>query len=279
MEYKNQTARKHKTLDWNDMKRWIIICVIFALFSFGCSDRYVSRQKFHLYILAGQSNMAGRGQVEEQDTQPHPRVFALNKEGQWQPAVEPLHFDKPKIVGVGPGFAFGKAMAEHKKHVRIGLIPCAAGGSPISSWTEGGYHDQTKSHPYDDTIRRARIAMQSGVIKGIIWHQGESDSKPERAKVYQAKLEELIANFRRELGDDDLPFVVGKLGDFFVARNPNAATINKILERISLTVENTACADVAGLTPKSDLVHFDAKSARELGRRYAELMIKLEKGD
>lgn len=258
------------------MKQWMIFFAIFSLFSSGCSDPYTNRQKFHLYILAGQSNMAGRGKVEEQDTQPHPRVFALNKEGQWQPATEPLHFDKPQIAGVGPGLAFGKAMAEYKKNIRIGLIPCATGGSPISSWTEGGYHSQTKSYPYDDALKRARIAMQSGVIKGIIWHQAESDSKPELARVYQAKLEELIGKFRRELGDDDLPFVVGKLGEFYVAQNANAETINKILEGIPLTVKNTACADTAGLTPKSDLVHFDAKSERELGRRYAELMIKLE---
>ncbi len=261
------------------MKRWMVFSALFALFSSGCSNQYTHRQKFHLYILAGQSNMAGRGKMEEQDTQPHPRVFAMDKEGQWQPAVEPLHFDKPNIVGVGPGFAFGKAMAEHKEHVRIGLIPCAAGGSPISSWTEGGYHNQTKSHPYDDALKRARIAMQSGLIKGVIWHQGESDSKPELAKVYQAKLAELITNFRRELDDDDLPFVVGTLGDFYVTRNPNAQTINTILKRIPLTVKKTACVDAVGLIPKEDMTHFNAESARELGRRYAEKMIKLEEGN
>ena len=261
------------------MKRVIFFFMIFLLLIAGCSDPYANRQKFHMYVLAGQSNMAGRGKVEEQDWQAHPRVLALDQNGQWQPAIEPLHFDKPGIAGVGPGLAFGKAMAEYKKDVRIGLIPCAAGGSPISSWTRGGYHSQTKSHPYDDAIRRAKIAMQSGVIKGIIWHQGESDSKPELVGAYQAKLKELIANFRRELGDDDLPFIVGKLGDFYVARNPNAKTINEILERIPLTVKNTACVDTAGLKPKSDLTHFDAQSARELGRRYAKLMIKLEQGD
>jgi hypothetical protein len=261
------------------MKRLIVFLVTFLLLIAGCSDQYASRRNFHLYILAGQSNMAGRGKVEEQDTQIHPRIFTLNQDDQWQPATEPLHFDKPGIVGVGPGLAFGKAMAEHKKHVRIGLIPCAAGGSPISSWIQGGYHSQTKSHPYDDALRRAKIAMQSGVIKGIIWHQGESDSKPELIQVYQDKLEELIANFRRELGDDDLPFVVGKLGDFYIARNPNAKSINAILESIPLTIKNTACADTTGLTPKSDMTHFDAESARELGRRYAALMIKLEQGD
>jgi len=261
------------------MKRWIFFSALFALFSSGCSNPTSHRQTFHLYILAGQSNMAGRGKVETQDTQPHPRVFALNQDGQWQPATEPLHFDKPNIAGVGPGLAFGKAMAEYKKKVRIGLIPCAAGGSPIASWTEGGYHSQTKSHPYDDALERARIATQSGVIKGIIWHQGESDGKPELTEVYQAKLEELIANFRRELGDDDLPFVVGTLSDFYIARNPNAKTINEIFERLPLTVKNTACVETSGLTPKSDLTHFNAESARELGKRYAESMIQLEQGD
>jgi hypothetical protein len=265
--------------DFYKMKRLTVFFATFALLNAGCSDQYANRQKFHLYLLVGQSNMAGRGKVEQQDKQLHPRVFALNQDGQWQSATEPLHFDKPGIAGVGPGLAFGKAMAEYKKRVKIGVIPCAAGGSPIASWTEGGYHSQTKSHPYDDALKRARIAMQSGVIKGIIWHQGESDSKPELIQVYQTKLEELIANCRRELGDDDLPFVVGKLGDFYIARNPNAKSINAILESMPLTIKNTACADATGLTPKSDLTHFDAESARELGRRYAELMIKLEQGD
>jgi hypothetical protein len=168
-------------------------------------------------------------------------------------------------------------MAGYKKHVRIGLIPCAAGGSPISSWTKGGYHDQTKSHPYDDAVRRARAATQSGVLKGIIWHQGESDSKPDKVQVYQAKLAELIANFRRDLGDEEIHFVVARLGDFYVARNPHAESINRILEKIPSIVENTACVDVSGLTHKGDILHFDTRSSRELGRRYAELMIKLER--
>ena len=261
------------------MRKLSAVIVTFMLLSAGCSQQYSNRRNFHLYLLAGQSNMAGRGKVQTQDNQVHPRAYVLNKDNEWEPAEDPLHFDKPGIVGVGPGLAFGKAMAGYKKRVKIGLIPCAAGGSPISSWTKGGYHDQTKSHPYDDALRRARIAMQSGVIKGIIWHQGESDSKPERAEVYQAKLEELIANFRRELGDEKLPFVVARLGDFYVERNPNAESINRILENIPGIVENTACVDVSGLSHKGDVLHFDTKSSRELGRRYAEQMIKIEQGE
>ena len=261
------------------MRKFSALIVTFVLLIAGCSQYFSSRRNFHLYLLAGQSNMAGRGKVQEQDMQIHPRVYVLNQDNKWELVKEPLHFDKPGIVGVGPGLAFGKTMAGYKKSVRIGLIPCAAGGSPISSWTKGGYHDQTKSHPYDVAIMRAKVAMKSGILKGIIWHQGESDSKPEQVKAYQAKLEELIANFRRDLGDENLPFVVGKLGNFYVERNPNAVSINEILERISLTVKNTACVDVTGLTSKSDLTHFNAQSARELGKRYAEQMIKLERGE
>jgi hypothetical protein len=261
------------------MRKLIAIIVTFVLFSAGCSQQNSKRWNFHLYILAGQSNMAGRGKVNVQDNQTHPQVYVLNKNRQWELAKDPLHFDKPNIVGVGPGLAFGKAMAGHKERVKIGLIPCAAGGSPISSWAVGGYHNQTKSHPYDDAIIRAKAAMKDGVIKGIIWHQGESDSKPEKVKVYQAKLEELISRFRQELGDENLPFVVAKLGDFYVAKNPNAESINRILEEIPDIVENTACVDVSGLAHKGDVVHFDSKSSRELGRRYAEKMIKLEKGE
>lgn len=81
-----------------------------------------------LYLLIGQSNMAGRGKVDEESKQIHPRVFMLNKDGQWVPATDPLHFDKPS-AGVGPGLAFGKALAEAAPEVRIGLIPCAVGGT------------------------------------------------------------------------------------------------------------------------------------------------------
>lgn len=261
------------------MRKLSVVVVIIALLNVGCSQQYSNQRNFHLYLLAGQSNMAGRGKVTDQDMQTHPRVYVLNQDNEWELAKDPLHFDKPDIVGVGPGFAFGKAMADYKKHVKISLIPCAAGGSPISSWTIGGYHNQTKSHPYDDAVIRAKAAMQDGIIKGIIWHQGESDSKPEKVQVYQAKLEELIARFRQELGDKNLPFVVAKLGDFYVARNLNAESINKILEKIPSIVENTACVDVSGLTHKGDVVHFDTKSSRELGRRYAKKILKLEKGE
>ncbi len=124
------------------------------------------KANFHLFLLAGQSNMAGRGDVEAEDKQPHARVLMLAKDGTWQPAVDPVHYDKAN-AGVGPGRTFGIALAEADTNITIGLIPAACGGSPISTWEPGAYFADTKSPPYDDAIQRAKLAMKDGTLKGI----------------------------------------------------------------------------------------------------------------
>ena len=229
---------------------------------------------FHLYLLVGQSNMAGRGEVESQDKEVHPRVFTLDKAGEWTPASDPLHFDKP-IAGVGPGLAFGKTMADHDPSIRVGLIPCAAGGSPISIWKSGGYWDQTKSKPYDDAIERTKIAMKKGVLKGILWHQGESDSNEENADLYGDRLAAFINTLRTDLGMPDVPFIGATLGDFIVEKHSEAGVVNNALRQLPHQVKFAACIESEGLKHKGDGVHFDSASARELGRRYAAAMIRL----
>lgn len=234
------------------------------------------KEPFHLYLLIGQSNMAGRGIVEDQDRTPHPRVFVLNKNDEWVPATDPIHFDKP-IAGVGPGLTFGKVMAEYNPDVRIGLIPCAAGGSSITKWKAGEWFEQTNSKPYDDAIRRTQTAMKDGVLKGIIWHQGEGDSNEENAQEYGTRLEALIQTLRKDLGVPDVPFIAGELATFYTSKNEYARIVNNELTRLPENVDNTACVSSGGLTPMQDGVHFDSRSARELGRRYAEAMKKIEK--
>ena len=236
----------------------------------------VPKEKFHLYLLIGQSNMAGRGVVEEQDRQPHPRVFALNKDNVGAPAVDPIHFDNP-VAGVGLGLTFGKVMSDRKSGVYIGLIPCAAGGSSITHWRRDVWFDQTKSRPYDDAIERTKIALKQGVLKGILWHQGEGNSSEELAPVYEQNLIGFIAVIRQDLGAPDVPFVVGQLGEFFMEEHPFARVVNDALTRLPENVLNTACVDAKGLSVKEDNVHFNSASARELGRRYAEAIIGLEK--
>ena len=230
----------------------------------------------HLYLLIGQSNMAGRGAVAEADRTAHPRVFVLNRENCWVPAVEPLHFDKPEYVGVGPGLAFGKAVAEADPDITVGLIPCAVGGSPIMTWMAGAFHKQTKSHPYDDALKRARIATERGELKGILWHQGEGDSNAENGPLYKQRLIELIANLRKELNAPDVPFIAATLADEFVARKPESAYIHKAIEEVAGTVENVTWVSAHGLECRDDRVHFNADSARELGRRYAEAALHMK---
>lgn len=156
------------------------------------------KEKFQLYLLLGQSNMAGRGAVEAQDTVPNRHVLRLNPDGQWEVAKDPIHFDKT-MAGVGPGLSFGRLMAAPDTSVTIGLIPCAVGGSGIDAWTPGGYFADTKVYPYDDAMGRAKTALQTGTLAGIIWHQGESDSNFEKSIVYGAKLKVLIKQLRIDL--------------------------------------------------------------------------------
>lgn len=230
-----------------------------------------AKEKFHLIVLAGQSNMAGRGKVAGEDREPHPRVLVLDKQGRWKPAVDPLHFDKPGVVGVGLGKTFGTILAEANPDVTIGLVPCAVGGSPIDTWKPGGYHGQTKSHPWDDCVKRVARARKDGTLVGILWHQGESDSNPALAAEYETKFHDVVARFRKEFDAPELPFVVGQMGRF-EGRPWNASKekVDAAHRALPKSVARTAFVPSDGLTHKGDGVHFDAKSYREFGKRYAK---------
>lgn len=236
------------------------------------------KSKFHMFLLVGQSNMAGRGQVTDEDRQPHPRVVVLTKQGKWAPAVDPLHFDKPGVVGVGVGKSFGIRIAAEDPEITIGLIPCAAGGSPIASWEPGGYHGQTKSHPWDDAMDRAAIAMKDGTLKGILWHQGESDAKEGLSASYENKLHVMIHRFRTELQVVNIPFIAGQLGQFQERPwNDFKRQVDMAQRRLPNQIANTAFVDSDGLSHKGDQVHFDATSYRRMGLRYAEAYLHLTK--
>jgi hypothetical protein len=226
-----------------------------------------AKKDFLIFLLAGQSNMAGRGKpVEEQDRMPHPRVLVFNQEKQWQPAVDPLHFDKPTVVGVGLGTTFAKTLAEALHGKTIGLVPTAFGGSQIAEWAKGAKH-------YDNAIERAQAALEVGTLAGILWHQGESDSNPERAPLYQAKLDELVGNFRRDLSVPEVPFICGTLAD--TQTSAEAGKVNAALRNLPQRVGDAACVEAKGLTMAKDNIHFDAASYREFGRRYAAAWLEL----
>ena len=233
-----------------------------------------ARASFHLYLLIGQSNMAGRGKIAKEDQTAHPRVLKLDKQDRWVPAVDPLHFDKP-MAGVGPGLSFGKALAEADAKVQIGLIPCAAGGSPITVWKKGAAWRQTRSKPYDEALRRVAIARERGVLKGILWHQGESDSNPKDAPLYAERLDDLIARLRKDLRVPRVPFIAGGLSDRLLATRKEARVVDEALRRLPERVPHTAYVAAKGLRVGRDRVHFSAPAARELGRRYAQSLLAL----
>jgi hypothetical protein len=222
-----------------------------------------------LFLLAGQSNMAGRGDVAAQDQVVHPRIFVLNRQLEWVPAVEPLHFDKP-VAGVGPGLAFARTLVERDAQAVIGLIPAAVGGSPISAWEPGVTYPETGAKPYDDALLRTRHALQRGVLRAILWHQGESDANPQAAPQYEARLRTLIGRFRSEFGNDRLPLVLGQLGQW-PERPWDAAwkQVDQAHREVAASVPGVQFVSSQGLAHKGDVLHFDAAAARELGHRYA----------
>jgi hypothetical protein len=257
----------------------IIGCSIVSIVLFsasGCSSlkTKLAKPPLKIYILMGQSNMAGRGPLTaENEAWSNPRVKVLTKDLIWVDAHNPLHFDKPSIAGVGPGLSFGIKMAEANPSSEIGLVPTAVGGTSIDSWVPGAKDKATGKFPYDDAVKRITEAMKYGKIKGVIWHQGEADSSPEKARLYLPKLKNLIERIRALVGDEELPFIAGELGLF---RN-NSVNFNKQLLKLPNEVLFTDVVSAEGLTDKGDNTHFDSSSAKILGERYAKSMLALQK--
>lgn len=236
-----------------------------------------AKDKFHLFLLVGQSNMAGRGVVEAQDVVVNPRVLMLSKEGKWVPAVDPMHFDKA-AAGVGLGKTFGQIIAEANPGVTIGLIPCAVGGSPIDTWKPGVFYPATKSHPWDDMVKRVELALPAGTLKGILWHQGESDSQAGLAETYAAKLSDLVKRLRELVKAPEVPFIAGQMGVFDEAPwSPEKVLVDKAHRELPKEVPHTAFVTAEGLHHKGDKVHFDSAAYRELGKRYAAEFLKMTK--
>lgn len=247
--------------------------ILIAILLLGCAlaaaqPDAVQPKDLDLFLLIGQSNMAGRGTVEDQDKVPIPHVYSLDKDLHWVPAVDPLHFDRPKLIGVGLGRSFARTLLAANPEASIGLIPAALGGSKLSQWEPGG-------ELYTEAVRRARAAMRSGHLRGILWHQGESDTNSEEeARTYRDRFTAFLAALRKDLGAEDVPVVVGQLGEFF--EPPLAAVVNEQLATIPLHIRRTAFVSSAGLTDRGDRIHFNSASYREFGRRYALAYLSLD---
>ncbi len=225
-----------------------------------------------LYLLIGQSNMAGRGKLTADNRVDTDRIFKLDAKGTWQVADEPIHFDK-KVAGAGLSASFARTIADMDKGVKIGLIPCAVGGTGIDRWVEGG-------DLWSNAVARTRVALKSGKLKGILWHQGEHDATQERSPVWGAKMESMVKSFRREFGD--VPFVAGELGWYLKDFKGKGGSkmlwreINAQLHELEGKVPDFRVVSAEGLGANRDILHFNTEALREFGRRYAAAFLELE---
>lgn len=243
-------------------------CYLFALLCFlSVANRGfggTAPDHMQLFLLIGQSNMAGRGKVDAPDEVPNPRIFMLAKDGQWAPAKDPLHFDKP-VAGVGLGSEFARQIVAANPKTTVGLIPCAMGGSSMDEWQPG-------AKLYQNAVDRTRTAMKNGTLAGILWHQGESDSGHDKVATYAPRFAAMIGQLRKDLAAENVPVVVGELGRF----RPSNSEFNAALPAVARQVPRCAWVTADGLSDKGDRLHFDSASLRTLGGRYAAAFLKLK---
>ena len=227
-----------------------------------------------VFILAGQSNMAGRGLVESEDTITTERVFAINQAGEIIPAREPLHWYEPKLTGLDCGLSFGKTLASHlPDSVSILILPTAVGGSSISQWIgDSTYRNVTLFSNFKEKVA---VGKANGTIKGILWHQGESDSgSDELIDLYQERLKTLFLKFRTEIGNDSLPILIGELGSFS-ANDANWQAINRKIRAYVASDPYAGLIPTRDFTHKGDFVHFNSEGQRTMGQRFAMKFLEM----
>jgi len=243
-------------------------------------------RRLDLFLLAGQSNMKGRGEVPP-DQKSNPRIVSMQmKNDQWVVAKDPLHvdgrvdpIDKKSNAGVGPGLSFAQTLAAREPDGLIGLIPCGVGGSKISQWQSG-----VPRSLYDEAVRRVKLALSQGPsgktrLCGVLWLQGESDSKDNLYSEYQKKLLGVVDNLRTDLGMPDLPFIACTIGSFVETKGnyPRAREINAILLDLPNQRPRTACVDARDLAGNiGDNLHYNTESQVVIGPRYAEKYLSLK---
>lgn len=226
-------------------------------------------QNFDIYLLIGQSNMAGRAEItsEVRDTLDNVYLFTGSN---WQKAANPLNrysntrksIDMQKL---GPGYTFALTLSQNIDN-EIGLVVNARGGTSIEQWQKE-YTGDNDFNLYEHALERIERVNNDGTIKGIIWHQGESNQS--RPSSYMESLIKLVRDFRNDLGMPELYFVAGQIGQW---RN-GSLQINKVIEQIPQQIDNAAYVVTDGLTPlngDSTDPHFDSRSQKILGERYAQ---------
>lgn len=230
------------------------------------------KEDLWVFILAGQSNMAGRGLVEPQDTIPDSRIFTINKNGDVIIAKEPLHFYEPSLTGLDCGLSFAKALiSQIPDSISALLIPCAVGGSSVSQWLGDVTYRDVKL--LTNFREKAETGMRYGQIKGILWHQGESDTNPVDIHLYKSRITQLFGEFRKKTGNDQLPVLIGELGSY--------SENNELWQGINVQIRAYVSSDpysriikTSDLKEKGDRIHLNSEGQRTMGERFASEFVK-----
>lgn len=259
-----------------DLAKFCLLFFGFNVLILNASNN--KQENLDIYVCIGQSNMAGRAVLPPELTDTLDNVFLLNSDGVFEKAVNPLnrYSNIRKDISMqrlSPAYEFGITISRLTKS-DVGLVVNARGGSSINSWIKG-----SKDGYYEKTLSRIREAMKYGVVKAILWHQGETDCAD--YDKYMAKLQKLITDLRTDLGMEDLPVVVGQISrwDGWTKRPEGTKAFNEMITTVPDFIPNSGFVTSEGIKPYKDEFdpHFDTGGQLLLGKRYAYKVIDLLK--
>ena len=249
--------------------------------------------QFYVYLCFGQSNMEGNATPEAQDKTVDPRFQMMacvdftspkRKMGEWYDATPPL---VRQGTGLGMADYFGRTMvANLPENVKVGVIDVALGGTKIegfiseevagyikneADWLKN-YFKAYNNDPYKRMVDMAKIAQQTGVIKGILLHQGESNNGqqdwPKKVKlIYDRLMEDL------NLNPEDVPLFVGETVS--QAAGGSCYHHNAVIAKVPSVIPNSYVISSAGCPQRGDGLHFTAAGYRTMGKRYAQAALKV----
>lgn len=249
---------------------------------------------FHIYLAFGQSNMEGQGGIESQDKTVDDRFQVLwaadngscsgKTKGKWSTAVPPLaHCQGAKL---GPTDYFGRTMVEKTdSQIKVGVIVVAVAGCSIQLFDKDSYANYARTqqswmtqrintyggNPYGRLIEMAKKAQEEGVIKGIIFHQGETDAGDGQ---WPSKVKRVYDNIIKDLGlENDIPFLAGE-----VLRSGVSKGANNNIAKLPQQSKNFYVVSSEGFNQAlndGQNVHFTSQEYRDFGKRYAEKMIEV----
>lgn len=276
------------------MKNKLSLLFTVAVLFFGMNSS-AQNKKFYVYLCIGQSNMEGHAKFEPQDTIVNKRFQVLEavdcdnlkrKKGQWYTAVPPL---SRCTTGLTPADYFGREMiANLPEDVKVGVINVAVGGCKIELFDKDNYESyvstspqwlksmvaQYDGNPYARLVEMAKIAQETGVIKGILLHQGESNTND---TLWTKKVKVVYDNLLKDLNlkAESTPLLAGEVVN--ADQGGICASMNKIIATLPETIPNSHVISSSGCPDVADNLHFSAEGYRMLGKRYAAKMLEIMK--